>query len=410
MKIVIIGAGPAGVTVAETLRQYDDAVEIVMLSDEPFPPYSPPAMVEYFSTGKEAHFWKGRDFPERCNVDYRAGTRVVAVQPEWNVVKLQNGEALAYDQLVIATGGRLYTPIVGAEKPGIYNFKSLTAAEKLLREVNEDRAHSALIIGAGFIGVEIALLLNEIGIKVTQLVRSRVMRQMLDPETAEIILAMLQKRGIDVLRGEDADAIEFMGEPEADAVRMRSGKEATADLLIAATGVKPTIGFLDGLDIVTKWGVLVDEYMRTNIPNIYAAGDVAETVDRLTGERYVHAIFPNAVEQGHIVAHNILGWDVTYEGADNMNSLKHLGIPVMAVGHTMGEELRVRENGSLRKIYIQDGCIVGFRLTGDISAAGIYRTLMNKRVEVTRFKDKLLARGFGMGYVEGMALAALFDE
>ena len=117
----------------------------------------------------------------------------------------------------------------------------------------------------------------------------------------------------------------------------------------------------------------------------------------------MHAIFPNAVAQGRIVAYNLLGQDTVYEGADNMNSLKHLGLPVMAVGLMEGEELRVRRDGSLRKVFLQDDRIVGFRLTGDVSSAGIYLSLMNRGQDVGEFKTRLLEPGFGMGYLAQMA-------
>ncbi len=407
MRTVIIGAGPAGTTVAETLRQYDARAEIVLISSEPFPPYAPPALIEYFLTGREAHFWKGKDLPERLGLDYRPGARVVAVLPEERIIRLASGDTLSYDRLVIATGSRLYAPVPGAEKPGVYNFKSLSAAEELVRQVREGRAHSALIVGAGFIGVEIALLLRDLGLTVTQVeMTDRVMPRMLDAETAEIALAVMRGRGIDVRL--NTKALAFLGEPRAEAVALESGEVLTADLLIAATGVKPNIEFLEGSGIETRWGVLVDNHLRTNVPDVYAAGDVAETIDRVTGERYVHAIFPNVVAQGRVVAYNLLGWDVAYEGADNMNSLKHLGLPIIAVGEMTGEELRVRRDGLLRKVYVQDNRIVGFRLAGDIRAAGIYRALMNKRVDVGPFKHRLLEPGFGMGYVEGLALSPPF--
>jgi NAD(P)H-nitrite reductase large subunit len=99
--------------------------------------------------------------------------------------------------------------------------------------------------------------------------------------------------------------------------------------------------------------------------------------------------------------------DVAYEGADSMNSLKHLGLPLIAVGHMEGEELRLRRNGILRTIYLQDDRIVGFRLTGDVGAAGIYRSLMNKRADVGPIKHRLLERGFGMGSIEERARSAL---
>jgi NAD(P)H-nitrite reductase large subunit len=403
MRVVIIGAGPAGVSVVETLRQHDRQSEIVMLTDEPYAPYSPPAMVEYFESGRPVHFWRGQDFPEQQGVVYRSGSRVTGVEPEEKCIRLADGDLVDYDRLVIASGGRLYAPVEGSDKPGIYNFKSLSTAESLLNLVREGRARSALIVGAGFIGVEIGLLLADLDVSVTQLVRSRVMRSMLDPETSEIVLGMIQARGVQVRRGDDADAIAFEGEPEAQSVRMRSGAELGADLLVAATGLRPNIEFLSGSGIQTAWGVLVDDHLRTNFPDVYAAGDVAETIDRITGERYVHAIFPNAIAQGRIVAQNILGWDSCYAGADNMNSLKHLGLPIMAVGLMQGEELRLRRDGCLRKVFLQDDRIVGFRLTGDVSSAGIFLSLMNRREDVSRFKHLLLEPGFGMGYVEQMA-------
>jgi NADPH-dependent 2,4-dienoyl-CoA reductase/sulfur reductase-like enzyme len=122
---------------------------------------------------------------------------------------------------------------------------------------------------------------------------------------------------------------------------------------VAATGVKPNIEPLQGSGVATKWGVLVDGELRTNVPDVYAAGDVAETRDRMTGERYVHAIFPNAVEQGKVVGLRLLGYDAHYEGAESMNSLKHLGLPVIAVGAQQGdEELRARHGSALRKLFL----------------------------------------------------------
>lgn len=398
MKTIIIGAGPAGVTVAETLRQNRMTDEIVMLSSEPFPPYAPPAMLEYFITGQEAHLWKWENITERLELDYRSGTTVTEILPEQQKIRLNDGETIAYNHLVIATGSRLYTPVPGAEKPGVYNFKSLSAAQELVRQVREGTVQQALIAGAGFMGVEIALLLSHLGLKATLVeMADRIMPRMLDNETADVALQALRQQNIDVRLNTKITA--FLGESRAEAVELESGETLRADVLIAATGVKPNIGFLKNSGIQTQWGILTDDHLQTNIPGIYAAGDVAETIDRLTGERYVHAIFPNAVAQGQVVAHNLLGHDIVYEGADNMNSLKHLGLPIMAVGRMDGEELRIRRDSVIRKLYVQDDRIVGFRLVGDITAAGIYRTLMNKKTSVESIKDRLLEPDFGMGCV-----------
>jgi NADPH-dependent 2,4-dienoyl-CoA reductase/sulfur reductase-like enzyme len=407
MKIVIIGAGPAGVSVAETVRAHDKQAELVVLSAEPYPPYSPPAMADHFMTGSETHFWRGHDWPERMSVDYRSGVEVKAIEPENQRVQLSGGKQLDYSKLVIATGSRLYAPFEGVNLPGIYNFKSLSAAEELVGLVRKGKAKTAVIVGAGFIGMEIALLLRELGVEVTQVeMLNQVMPRMLDDETASVALERMRERGVDVRLNTKAAA--FTGKKRAEAVELESGETLKADVLIAATGVKPNIDFLEGSGIEHKWGITVDDHLCTTASDVYAAGDAVEAPDRLTGEPYVHAIFPNAIAQGQVVGLNLLGYDVAYEGADSMNSLKHLGLPIMAVGRKDGDEmLRDRRNGTLRTIYLADSRIVGFQMVGDTSAAGVLRELMNRAVDIRSLKDWLLDPAFGQGTLVWSAIAGL---
>ena len=410
MRVVIIGAGPAGLTVAETLRQYDRAADIVMLSLEPFPPYAPPAMADYFMTGRqETLFWKGRDICQRLGVEHREGARVQAVRPAPKEVVLDDGNILGYDRLVIASGSSLYAPLKGHDLPGVYDFKSLRAAHALVKQVKSKAGGKAVIVGAGFIGVEIALLLRALGVAVMMVeMADRVMPRMLEPETAEIVLSAISARGVEVRLNTSAAA--FVGSRAATGVQLESGEVLKADVYVAATGVKPHVEFLAGSGIDFGWGVRVDDHLRTNMPDIFAAGDVAETYDRLTGERYVHAIFPNAVTQAGVAAQNLLGFDIRYEGAEAMNSLKHLGLPVMAVGAMSGEEqLRSRHGNALRKIFLSKGRIVGFRLAGDIRAAGVYRALMLTRADVRDVKQRLLDPCFSAGALALEAVAGDLD-
>ena len=400
MRILILGAGPAGISVAEHLRALqpdaDQQADITMISAEPFPPYSPPAMAEHFLHGRGAAlYWKGTDICQRLQVDYRPGTAVRAVDPAAKQVMLADDSALAFDELVIATGSRLYAPIDGYDLPGVYNFKSLTAAQDLIAHARDGEVRSAVIVGAGFIGVEVALLLADLGLDVTMIEQQdRVMPGMLDAETAEIVGHELARRGVRVRIGTQAAA--FAGNGRADALVLEPGEVIKGDAYVAATGVKPNLGFLAGAGLDTGWGLRVDDGLCTNIPYIRAAGDAVETRDRMTGERFVHAIFPNAVAQARIVAERLLGYATRYEGAESMNSLRHLGIPVIAVGSQTGEtELKIRTDTQLRKINLTEGRIVGFRLAGDIRGAGVYRSLMLRRVDVSRYGDELLEPGFG---------------
>ncbi|NND37465.1 MAG: FAD-dependent oxidoreductase [Gammaproteobacteria bacterium] len=300
-----------------------------------------------------------------------------------------------YDRLVIATGSRLYAPIDGYDLPGVYNFKSLTAARELVEHAQRGEVRSALIVGAGFIGVEVALLLDALGLDVTMIQRRWVMPRMLDPETAGLVLEELQRRGITVVQ--NTEVTRFVGKERATGVELQDGQTVTADAYVAATGVKPNVDFLAGSGLDIGWGIYVDNRMRTNCPNVWAAGDVAETIDRLSGRRFVHAIWPNARAQGEVVARDVLGYAADYEGAERMNSMKHLGLPIMAVGEAEGQqELRWRQGDQLRKIFLSDGRIVGFRLAGDIRGAGAYRALLLRGSDVSSFGAALLDPNFAL--------------
>ncbi len=199
MKIVIIGAGPAGVSVAETIRTYDRQAKILMLSAEPYLPYSPPAMADHFITGSNLHLWRDRHWPKQIGLEYRKGIEVHGIEPGAHRIELKDGRRIKYDRLVIATGSRLYAPVEGSNRLGVHNFKSLSAAEAIVAQVKSHKAKTAIIVGAGFIGMEIALLLCDLGVDVTQIeMLDQVMATMLDKDTAAVALDLMRKRGVNV--------------------------------------------------------------------------------------------------------------------------------------------------------------------------------------------------------------------
>jgi nitrite reductase (NADH) large subunit len=308
--------------------------------------------------------------------------------------------------LVIATGSRLHAPVDGWDLPGVLDFKSLTMAEAIVGRVRAGQARTAVIVGAGFIGIEIALLLADLGVKVVIVGRRGwIMPRILDPESAGIAASVLKARGVDLRLGVEARG--FVGAERAEAVELADGTRLPADLFVAATGVKPNIDFLAGSGIDVGWGIRVDDQLRTSTDAIWAAGDAVETRDRLTGEAYVHAIFPNAVEQAAVAADDILGRPTRYPGAQSMNSLKHLGLPLVAAGAAEGPEtLRMRDGDVLRRIVLDGGRIVGFRLVGDIRSAGLLHALMLRGDDVRRFGRRLVEPSFGTADLVFDAIAA----
>jgi NAD(P)H-nitrite reductase large subunit len=233
----------------------------------------------------------------------------------------------------------------------------------------------------------------------------QVMATMLDAETASVAHNLMQSHGVELRL--KTKAIAFEGNGSADRVRLESGEVLQADLLIAATGVKPNLDLLDGSGIAHQRGIRVDSHLQTNVTDIYAAGDCIETPDRVTGEIFLHAIFPNAIEQGRVVGMNMAGYPVEYEGAERMNSLKHLGLSIIAAGEKQGDRmLREQHNNSLRTIYLKNDRLVGFQLVGDIRAAGILHTLMTQKSDVSRIQPHLLDPNFGEGMLAWSAISA----
>jgi len=398
MRVVVIGTGPAGITAAETLRRLDPTGSVVALSAEDSPPYSPPAMADHFLTGRdEPLYWKGRDVASRLGIEELRDAAVEAVDTDSHEVVLADARRIPYEGLVVASGSRLYAPLAGADLPGVLDFKSLRSATELVGRVRRGEVTTALIVGNGFIGVELSLLLADLGVDVSIVGRRDwVMPRVLDPMASTLAEAALVARGVTLRLGVEATAI--VGHPSADGVQLADGAVLRADLVVAATGVKPHTEFLEDSDLVADWGIHVDEFLATSVPGVSAAGDVAEAIDRFTGERYVHAIFPNAVAQAPIAAANLLGAGLRYDGAEAMNSLKHLGIPIVSIGtiDAPDEVLRWQGGDHLRAVYLRDDRIVGAQLVGDIGAAGLYHSLMLRRQPVGRFGARLVEPGFGM--------------
>ena len=307
MKHIIIGAGPAGIIAAETLRRVDKRAQVTVVGDEPEPPYSRMA-IPYLLTGgvgeAGTHLRHGADHFESLGVDVRRD-RVTRVHAENTRVELAGGEHLDYDRLLVASGSHaVRPPISGMDLPGVENCWTLGDARRVAEGAST--GSRVVLMGAGFIGCIVLEALANRGVELTVIeMGERMLPRMMDDTGGDMIKRWCESKGVRVLTGARVAAVAADG--GALALSLENGETLAADFVVCATGVSPNVDFLVGTGIAIGDGVLVDDHLQSSVPGIYAAGDVAQGPDFSTGERQVHAIQPTASEHGRIAALNMAG-------------------------------------------------------------------------------------------------------
>ena len=359
---VILGAGTAGLNAIRTLRQLGNSDEIVLVSAEP--PYSRMVLPYYLeqrisephvttATARQLAEWK---------VECRFGRRAAALDTKAAKLKLDNGDELPYDDLLVATGSSaVRPPLPGADLARIFNFWTLKDAQGVHRAIRKD-AH-VVMIGAGFISFTILNGILERAGKLTIVeVAPRILPRMVDEAGARHAQQWLEARGVALRTGARVDGI---AQPGAKLrVSFESGKPLDADLVLMATGIRPNLEWAQGSGLKIEQGILVDESLRSNVPNVYAAGDVAQGRNRITGASEVHAIEPTAMEHGRVVAANMAGRKVKYAGSLLMNIVGVAGLDMASFGTWDDPKAEViaaeaPERHAYRKYLIQNDRIVG---------------------------------------------------
>lgn len=384
MDYVIVGNGVSAIGAIEGIRQHDAAGKILVISDEEVPTYGRP-LISYYLSDKikfDTLPFRPEEFYKKNNVEMRLGSRVLSIDPKTRKLVLDCGDEITYGKLLLATGGTpTKLPMPGIEGPGIHNFTTVAHAEALKELV--DKVKKVVVIGAGLIALKAAEGFAEKGVDVTILVRSRIMRTYFDETASELIVSHLEKNGITFLQGVNTKEIVRLGDGTIKGVDTDNGL-VEADVVIVAAGVRPNMGLAAQAGITTNQGIRVDDYMATSDPDVFAAGDVAEAKDMLTGEYTVRPIWPNAYSQGRYAGLNMAGAGKPYTGGLSMNSITYYGLPTISVGETNvegkdGYETNVhldREKSVYRKLIFQDEVLVGVILIGDIDAAGFYTSFI----------------------------------
>jgi len=404
LRYVIIGTGPAGVSAARAIRSVDRDGDLVLLSDEPHPPYSRIFITNYVvgEATLEDMLIAGRSLERELGARLLS-EQVLKADPCERSVSLASGGSLAYDRLLVASGARPQLPrFPGAQLEGVSGLRTIADAEALAARV--DRAGPGarvVVLGGGLVSLKATEALVERRVRVTVVVASRqVLSRMVDATAAGMVQERMARAGVEVFLGDDV--VEAYGDARTgvEAVRLRSGRLARCCALVVGKGVVPNTDFLDGSGIKVGRGILVDGRGRTSVPGIWAAGDVAEGPDLLTGERAVHAMWPNAVRQGRTAGLDMAGAAAVDDGGVRVNAGSFFGLEVASVGLIRApegaQEIIIGPDGDFyRKVILVDGVVAGALLVGDVNGAGVWQNLVARRVPVAPFVAKLCDRTFG---------------
>lgn len=413
---IIIGAGPAGVIAAETIRKHAPADRITLVGDEPEAPYSRMA-IPYLLMGNinetGTYLRKSISHFADLRID-RVTTRVTRIDAPTRRLSLSDGSTLSFDKLLIASGSKpAQPPVPGIDLPNVHTCWTLDDARAIMAKATPGAR--VVQMGAGFIGCIIMEALASRGVKLSVVeMGDRMVPRMMGPAAGGMIRRWVEGKGIAVHTGARVDRIELpqpgllervgaaigLGGSSAAApmqVKLSTGVVIDADLVISATGVKPAMGFLKDSGVMCLQGVLTDEHMQTNVPGIYAAGDCAEAFDRVSGKTIVSAIQPNAADQAYVAAMNMVGKAAVLKGVTQINVLDTLGLISTSFGNwegvTGGEHAELVDLPNHKALSLQfDGdVLVGCNSVGWTQHVGVMRGLVEGRVKLGEWKDRLMA-------------------
>lgn len=418
MRHVIIGNSAAGVRAAETLRSLDPKAEIIMIAEENLLAYSRCLLPNFLAGTRDEDDLRirPRDFYSRNRIQTIFGQRAVAVDVRSREVKLEDGTAVPYDKLLIATGASsLLPPVPGVNGENVFGLRHLSDAQGILRACAN--ARKVVIVGGGFVGLEAAYALYGRGLEVTVVEKMpHILPQQFDDLAAGILMRDMQAEGIRFILGKGIREIAapglwslLFGRP-GKGVILDDGERLKADVVVIATGTRPNVEVVRGTGMVINRGIPVNEYMETSIPDIYAAGDVAETKDVVTGQMALTPIWPNACVQGRIAAYNMAGVRRPYGSMVGMqNAVEFREVPAIAMGLTQPPEDQQYEvlqdyqpdRNRYKKLILRYNILVGMILVGTIHQAGVYGALIKKKADLGPFRHLLLRDDFNYGHIFG---------
>jgi phenylglyoxylate dehydrogenase epsilon subunit len=404
-QFIIVGDGPAGLNAAQVLRSKDSQSKITLIGQEPTLPYSP-TILPYFVSGKikekDLSLSEGEYFKKE-NIELILGKGVVSLSPQEGKLILKDDSTLHYDALILSQGGSPIIPnIPGLREVNPLVLRTLTDAKRLRSKAL--KASKAIILGAGLIGMQTAQALSEMSISVEVIeLLSQVLPGYFDQKAATLIQKAYESHRVNFYTSTQVERVEFKKGNYIPS--LKKGKTLNAPLLFVAAGVAPNIGFLKGSGIEVDKGILVDKAMRTNIPNIFAAGDVVQMDDFWGGGKVNQPILIHAVDQGRMAAASVLGDEVSHTGNISMNLFHFFGQNAFSIGLVSpdGEDrfqiyqTYVPSKRRYFKFVFDGDLLVGVMAINAILDPGILLQLIRRRFPLSKDKGEFLEKPLEMG-------------
>lgn len=405
-KHVIIGNSAAALSAARAIRSRDKSCAVRVISAEDSLAYSPVLLPYYLSgkIGKHDLIIADRNFYKQSNIDLLLGSRVGSVNAERQIVVLEDGTVEEFDDLLIASGASpAKLKAKGADTVGVMTLRTMDDAERIL-EASRTARH-VLIAGAGLASLEIANALTYRDRTITVMAKSaQILSRNADLECAGILQRQIEATGTGFLFGREvAEIVPYKGRLR---VTTDCGDSLAVDLVIAGKGVKPNVEFLHGSGVKVNQGITVNERMQTSVPNIYAAGDVAEAKCLLTMKHRIFATWPSACIEGKVAGLNMAGQEAELAGEVVYNIVPIFGRTAAFMGESKAnssgvEELKVcdEKKGVYRKVIVKADRIIGAILMESLRDVGIVLDLMVRRIDVSNLRDKLANGSLSWGKV-----------
>ncbi|KRB13512.1 pyridine nucleotide-disulfide oxidoreductase [Mesorhizobium sp. Root695] len=373
-KIVIVGGGAAGFAAAETLRREQYQGSIVMISDDQAPPVDRPNLSKDYLAGKAPEDWiplRGEKFYSKNDIDLRLNTKAVHIDLHSSEVVLADKGTVPYDRLLFATGAEpVRLTIPGADQPHVHTLRSFADCKAIIERATI--ARSAVVLGASFIGLEVAAALRSRGIDVHVVAPDkRPMERVLGPQMGDFIRALHEENGVVFHLGDTASSI------DGSRVNLTNGGTLTADLVVAGIGVRPRIGLAEKAGLVVDHGVVVDAFLETSEPGIFAAGDIARWPDPHSGENIRVEHWVVAERQGQTAARNMLDHREKFAAVPFFWS-QHYDVSINYVGHA-GQWDEIAVDGDITA----KDCLLHFKRAGrTLAVASIFRDIESLEAEV----------------------------